>query len=157
MPLKQPRFICVYLLQCTTSKKKSYIGYTTNLKNRLRKHRGEIKGGAKHTRMWGGEVELIGFICGFRTKKEAMSFEWYAQHAQKCSVRCNLKIKNTHARLVPFCKPLLHPKFLHLKNHLKLFLCDYHHALKPICDYFQIDEKQAKAIHDDVKPCYETL
>lgn len=40
--------IIVYILECSDGT--YYIGRTNNLENRLRKHNGEIAGGAKYTR-----------------------------------------------------------------------------------------------------------
>ena len=38
----------IYILEC--GDKTLYCGITNNLENRMRQHRGEIKGGAKYTR-----------------------------------------------------------------------------------------------------------
>lgn len=66
---------CVYLLinsinNCT------YIGITNNIKQRIRKHNGEIKGGARYTtcKKGLGEWKYYGFIYGL-DKSNALSIE----------------------------------------------------------------------------------
>jgi len=77
--------ICVYLLQpCRLphSLTHSYVGFTVNLANRIRKHNGEIVGGAKKTtlhRPW----RIVTYVTGFKTQQEALKFEWMFQHTLK--------------------------------------------------------------------------
>jgi|LakMenEpi03Aug12_release.lakeMendotaPanAssembly.Ray.scaffolds.fasta_scaffold49812_5 predicted GIY-YIG superfamily endonuclease len=69
-------FYC-YLI---VSNNKTYIGYTNNLKNRIKKHNQIIKGGAKCTRTsknWSYHT----IIGNFKNKSDAMSFEWYWKHS----------------------------------------------------------------------------
>lgn len=57
----------------------TYIGATNNLKQRIRKHNGEIKGGAKYTTRNKNDNNLWEPICivnGFEDKCEAMRCEW---------------------------------------------------------------------------------
>ena len=65
-----------YLIYNTESN--SYIGYTTNFKQRLRKHNCEIKGGAKYTTLKKTKTGWIPIVIvrGFTIKNYAMSFEW---------------------------------------------------------------------------------
>ena len=68
----------VYLLSSEVSNK-TYIGFTTDLFQRLRRHNGIISGGAKYTtkdRPW----KLVLYVSGFTDKRSALSFEWYAKH-----------------------------------------------------------------------------
>jgi predicted GIY-YIG superfamily endonuclease len=60
-----------YLLVCDN---KTYVGMTNNLDRRLRQHNGELAGGARatHGRSW----ERVCHVRGFRTKVEALKFEW---------------------------------------------------------------------------------
>ena len=67
-----------YIIRSTTSRR-TYVGYTDNMTRRLRKHNGEIKGGAKATRT-GRPWELVAYVQGFLTDGEALSFEWYMHH-----------------------------------------------------------------------------
>ena len=59
-----------------SKRNRTYLGVTTNFTNRLRKHNGEIKGGARATRAllkfgkWVPHLEVEGF-----TKSEALSIE----------------------------------------------------------------------------------
>jgi predicted GIY-YIG superfamily endonuclease len=62
----------VYLLQRVDGKK-TYIGYTNDIKTRLRQHNGEIKGGAKSTSS--AEYKLICIVWPFPNKIVAMRFE----------------------------------------------------------------------------------
>jgi putative endonuclease len=63
---------CVYLIRSKINSEKTYIGYTTNLEQRLQEHN---SGKSFHTtdyRPW----QLITYIC-FDSKLKAMEFEKY--------------------------------------------------------------------------------
>lgn len=65
---------------------KSYVGITNNLPGRIRKHRGEIKGGAKFTTRYskiGWKWELGATVHGFSGHQESLQFEWAIQHPKK--------------------------------------------------------------------------
>ena len=68
-------FLC-YLI--SNSESRTYVGYTNNFKNRIRKHNGEIVGGAKYTTAHKGEKGWtpIILITGIIEKKTALSLEW---------------------------------------------------------------------------------
>jgi len=68
----------VYILSSTVSKK-TYVGYTVNLKRRLRQHNGEIKGGAKKTSV-GRPWKVICYISGFPDNHTALRCEWVNNH-----------------------------------------------------------------------------
>ena len=53
----------------------TYIGATNNLKQRIRKHNGEIKGGAKYTTKKGKGWEYACYVSGFKNI-DALQFEW---------------------------------------------------------------------------------
>ena len=60
------------MLVCISSvKKRTYVGYTSNLKNRLKNHNSNI--GARSTR---GYKWKIVYKKKFKTKSEAMSYEY---------------------------------------------------------------------------------
>ena len=65
----------LYLLY-NTSNNCTYVGITNNPDNRIRKHNGEISGGARYTKMKKGEGkwEYYGFILGL-DKSTALSIE----------------------------------------------------------------------------------
>ena len=60
----------------------SYVGITNNLKRRIRQHNQEIKGGAKYTRMIGPGWNFACYISGFKTKNDALKFEWALKHVK---------------------------------------------------------------------------
>ena len=62
----------------------SYVGYTNNLKNRLKKHN-EGKG-AKSTR---GKKWLLIYSKKFKNKKDAMKYEYFLKKNRK--LRLNIK------------------------------------------------------------------
>ena len=67
---------CVYMLVCTSSvKKRTYVGYTNNLKNRLKNHNSNK--GAKYTK--GNKWKII-YKRKFLSKKKAMSYEYILKH-----------------------------------------------------------------------------
>ena len=69
---------------------RTYIGYSNNVARRLRQHNKIISGGAKHTRK-ANNWELLYYIRGFETHKEALSFEWYLAHRPP-KYRCKMQI-----------------------------------------------------------------
>ena len=78
----------VYMLKCISSdKKRTYVGYTKNLKNRLIKH--NTNKGAKYTKSnnW-----VIIYKKKFLSKSKAMSYEYNLKHDRKK----RLKIYNSY-------------------------------------------------------------
>ena len=68
----------VYILKTKKGFKKTYVGYSTDVKNRLKKHNSSR--GAKATR--GYEWEII-FIKKFLLKSKALSFEYHLKKDRK--------------------------------------------------------------------------
>ena len=67
----------VYLIKnnnCT------YVGATNNTERRIKKHNGELSGGAKYTASKGSGWKYICIISGFDTKINALRFEWAFKH-----------------------------------------------------------------------------
>jgi predicted GIY-YIG superfamily endonuclease len=65
---------------------KTYIGITNNLTQRLRKHRGELTGGAKFTKRYsktGAEWKLAGLLHGFESHQQVLQVEWALQNPCK--------------------------------------------------------------------------
>ena len=62
----------------------SYVGITNNLKKRIRQHNCEIKGGAKYTSLINSRLitnwNYSCYIDGFKTKNDALKFEWALKH-----------------------------------------------------------------------------
>ena len=74
---------CCYLL---TDGTRTYIGVTNNIQRRLDQHNGKKAGGAKYTkRSTNWHVELQ--VTGFRTRGEALQFEWAWKSSRKCGPR----------------------------------------------------------------------
>ena len=71
----------VYLLKSTVSNR-TYIGYTVNIKRRLRQHNGKLSGGAKRTRR-GRPWKLVLFVSGFEFERTAMQYEFCIQHTKR--------------------------------------------------------------------------
>lgn len=71
----------VYVLESKTSNR-TYVGYSNDPHKRLRKHNGEITGGAKYTRV-GRPWEIVCYIGGFPDKTSALQFEWRYHHPLK--------------------------------------------------------------------------
>jgi len=76
-----------YLLQSLYQPSRTYVGMTNNRFQRLRRHNGEITGGARATRAhrpW----RMIAFVDGFgRDKIAALRFEWSWRHPRKRRLR----------------------------------------------------------------------
>jgi len=58
----------------------TYAGVSPDPLRRLRQHNGELKGGAKYTTGKGPGWTHVCLVEGFRTKIEAMQFEWAVKH-----------------------------------------------------------------------------
>ena len=76
--LKQPEAVTLSCLSLDGYKKKTYVGYSTNVLSRLQKHNNSK--GAKSTR--GYKWEVI-FKKRFKSKEEAMSFEYLLKKDRK--------------------------------------------------------------------------
>ncbi|ORY06069.1 hypothetical protein K493DRAFT_344662 [Basidiobolus meristosporus CBS 931.73] len=70
--------LCVYILENLTGTTRTYVGFTVDLRKRLRKHNREIVGGARATegRLW--KPFLV--ITGFNSKKCGLQLEWRVKH-----------------------------------------------------------------------------
>jgi predicted GIY-YIG superfamily endonuclease len=78
----------LYILFCRdpTSRVRSYVGITNNLRRRLKQHRGELSGGAKYTtglREKGCQWVLGATAHGFVSHAEVLKVEWALQHHGK--------------------------------------------------------------------------
>ena len=58
----------------------TYAGVSPDPVKRLRKHNGELAGGAKYTLSKGKGWEHVCLISGFQTKQQALQFEWASKH-----------------------------------------------------------------------------
>ena len=78
----------VYMLKCvSTVKKRTYVGFTNNISNRLKKHNSNK--GAKFTK--GNKWELI-YKKRFSSKSKALSYEYILKHDR--NKRLNIYNKN---------------------------------------------------------------
>ena len=69
----------VYMLKCIScSKKRTYVGYTKDLKNRLKLH--NTNKGAKSTK---GNLWKVIFKKRFLTQNDAMKYEYYLKKNTK--------------------------------------------------------------------------
>mmetsp|Transcript_110766 Transcript_110766/g.308609 ORF Transcript_110766/g.308609 Transcript_110766/m.308609 type:complete len:234 (+) Transcript_110766:155-856(+) len=75
-PSKQ--YCCYILLSSSSNRTRTYTGITDNLGRRVRKHNGEIKGGARATRT-GRPWRVLCVVRGFPCKGDALCFEWRAK------------------------------------------------------------------------------
>ena len=66
-----------YIIQ---NKNCTYAGVSPDPTKRLRKHNGEICGGAKYTTSKGSGWKHACLIEGFQTKNQALQFEWAVKH-----------------------------------------------------------------------------
>lgn len=58
----------------------TYVGMSNNVHKRLRQHNKEIKGGAKYTTSKSSNWKHVCIITGFKTKQNALQFEWALKH-----------------------------------------------------------------------------
>ena len=66
-----------YIIQ---NKGATYAGVSPDPVKRLRKHNGELSGGAKYTQSRGPGWTHICLVHGFQTKNQALQFEWAVKH-----------------------------------------------------------------------------
>tara|TARA_E500000178_G_scaffold323622_1_gene349378 strand:- start:452 stop:700 length:249 start_codon:yes stop_codon:yes gene_type:complete len=78
----------VYMLKCKSVKPVTYVGYTNNLKKRINLHNSSK--GAKFTR---GRKWVLIYKEKFKTKKEAISREYYIKNNR--SLRDKIKKKHS--------------------------------------------------------------
>jgi putative endonuclease len=64
------------------NKSATYAGISNDYIQRLRKHNGEISGGAKYTASKGPGWKHLCIVNGFQTKNQALMFEWAVKHVQ---------------------------------------------------------------------------
>ncbi len=82
-------FFFVYILKSISdNKKKTYVGYTNNLKNRLNKHNSNK--GAKSTK---GYKWIIIYKKKFTSKNKAMSYEFKLKNDRKLRLSILNKFK----------------------------------------------------------------
>ena len=67
-----------YLIQ---NRQYTYAGVSPDPVKRLRKHNGEICGGAKYTKSRGEGWTHVCLLSGFETKIQCLQFEWAVKHA----------------------------------------------------------------------------
>ena len=58
----------------------TYAGVSPDPVKRLRKHNGELSGGAKYTQSKGPGWTHVCLVHGFQTKNQALQFEWAVKH-----------------------------------------------------------------------------
>jgi predicted GIY-YIG superfamily endonuclease len=76
----------VYLLK-NTRNRYTYLGATNDSKNRIRRHNGEIKGGARYTKIRKGKGKWkYHFRVSNLTKHEALSIERTAKNKRRSAV-----------------------------------------------------------------------
>lgn len=108
-------------------RKRSYIGYSNDIKKRFRTHRLKLKASAKYTKTFDGHI-LWAAIVGLPTKRKAMSLEWFAKRRRLKVHDKACVIENTpHKRLFKFFAPLKHIKFKHLCPTLTIYVNDPTH------------------------------
>ena len=101
--------ICCYLLK---SKNRTYVGYTVSIKRRLKQHNGILKGGARYTKMF-RPWKLNAVVVGFKSKTEAMQFEWAWKHPRKSRFGKGLHFPRDRLQIAK--KLITTPYFHHLK------------------------------------------
>lgn len=113
-----------YIIQNKTA---TYAGVSPDPIRRLRKHNGEIAGGAKYTKSRGPGWRHICIITGFN-KIESMQFEWAVKHAGNkydCGIKNRLKklMIVLHREKWTSNSPILKP--LHIKWFEKVDFGEY--------------------------------
>lgn len=81
-------------------KNRTYNGYTTNIKRRIKQHNSLLSGGAKYTKKFGNQSwEYIVIISGYESKIQAMKHEWKIKHPDNKKYR-NFKYNSPEGRVL---------------------------------------------------------
>jgi predicted GIY-YIG superfamily endonuclease len=92
----------VYLLKSTVSNH-TYVGYTVDIKTRLKRHNGILSGGAKKTkkhRPW----KIILYVSGFEFERTAMQYEFCIQKSKRgAGVANKIKIMKSLLKREKIC------------------------------------------------------
>jgi structure-specific endonuclease subunit SLX1 len=76
------------VLYCLANGRRSYYGVADNMRRRLRQHNGEIKKGARATRMMrtitGQPSHVAILVSGWPSRNEALKLEWRLHDGVKC-------------------------------------------------------------------------
>ena len=91
-------------------RRRSYIGYSTDVMKRYRTHALKLKASARYTKTFQGGCLFWACIVGFPSKRSAMSAEWHAKRRKKKSHQRTVG-DFPHSRLDSFFSILKHPKF----------------------------------------------
>ncbi len=70
----------VYFCYIIYNNNLSYVGITNNLSRRIKQHNKLLKGGAKYTTRNDSNWAYGCYISGFKTKQDALRFEWALKH-----------------------------------------------------------------------------
>ena len=88
-PLKHEMMFFVYVLGSRRKNdRRTYVGWTTNLERRLQQH--NAGSGAKSTR---GRKWVLLYSERCKTRREAMSREWYIKHDRKLRTQLRATIR----------------------------------------------------------------
>lgn len=80
------RYSCYLLRSCSRGfLNRSYVGISNDLSQRIRRHNGEITGGAKYTAA-GRPWKFVCWVRGFQTKRQALQFEYMWKHVRNKSL-----------------------------------------------------------------------
>lgn len=79
-------YVCYTLL--SANGRCTYVGVTNNMARRLRQHNSALAGGAKYTSVATRQPwHVVCTVTGFRSKVEALQFEWALHHATRVARR----------------------------------------------------------------------
>ena len=86
----------VYIIK---NKRFTYIGASPDAHKRLRKHNGELSGGARYTKRIGAGWTHICIVSGFN-KIQALQFEWAVKHAKVPGVQTGIPHRINQLHLI---------------------------------------------------------
>lgn len=91
----------------------TYVGFTVNMRKRLRQHRRCIKGGAKYTNRGTCNWTVAMVVSQFRTRREARQFEW-AWKRCRAGTRKNVVVASLERRTCAMKALMLREQWKHL-------------------------------------------
>jgi predicted GIY-YIG superfamily endonuclease len=122
MPRSARKTFYCYMLMTDGPVRKTYIGYTVNLKRRLDQHTRAIGGGARATHISAAERNRVGrwrmvkAVSGFKSTGEALSFEYYWKHAPSQSTGKYRSTRGVEERVQRLHSLLQDAKWSHIRQ-----------------------------------------
>lgn len=134
---------------------RTYAGYTTDPRRRIRQHNQQISGGAAATVSRAGLWAFLFVVaCPAFDRHSALSFEWHIKRIPRIAPTSDKRLRGIPRRLACLRWALSHPKFARYRNAITVYACDAY--LGDTCCYLsdlpiEIDVQPLSAYSSDLE------